>query len=426
MPTPATRHRRRSSAWPRLVLCACALLGGAARAQQGAAGETPGAGWSVGGFGTVGVAHSNERAADYTGSYLNPAGAGHSRAWSPDVDTRLGLQADARLAPAWSATVQLVAERKLDGGYRPDVEWAYVTYQATPDLSLRLGRAAIPLFLSGDYRKAGYALPWVRPPVELYDAIPIGRSDGLDLGYRWQAMGMSQLSQLVAGRTSVSLGGGKRATGRHALGLSHTLTRDKLSVRASVLSSVLSVDIMDELFDALRAFGPQGGTLAARYEIRAKRTTMAALGFSYDPGAWFLMGEMGHLTANSMLGDKLAGYLSAGYRHRNLTPYLIVSAARAGMETASPGLDLGGLPAARVAAGAALNAGLNQGLSGITRQHTVAAGVRWDWRRNLALKLQADRVTPHAGSTGTFINVQPQFQSGRPVAVVSAALDFVF
>jgi opacity protein-like surface antigen len=425
MPTPATRYRRRSRAWPRLALCACALLGGAAQARDGGE-EAPAASWTVGGFGTVGVAHSNQRAADYTGSYLNPAGAGYSRAWSPDVDTRLGLQVDTRLAPSWSATVQLVAERNLDGGYRPDVEWAYVKYQATPDLSLRLGRAAIPLFLSGDYRKAGYALPWVRPPVELYDAIPIGRSDGLDLSYRWRALGMSQHSQLLLGHTSVSLGSGKRADGRHGVGLSHTLTWDKLTVRASVLSSQLSVDIMDDLFAALRTFGPQGETLAARYEIRAKRATMAALGFSYDPGAWFLMGEVGHLTANSMLGDKLAGYLSAGYRYRNLTPYLTVSASRAQMETGTPGLDLGGLPAARVAVGAALNAGLNQALSGITRQHTVAAGVRWDWHSNMALKLQYDRVTPHAGSTGTFINVQPQFQSGRPVGVVSAALDFVF
>jgi hypothetical protein len=86
----------------------------------------------------------------------------------------------------WSAVLQLVSERTLRDGYAPVVEWANLQYQVTPDLSVRVGRIALPLFLTGDYRKAGYALPWVRPPVELYGAIPLSNSDGVDASYRWQ------------------------------------------------------------------------------------------------------------------------------------------------------------------------------------------------------------------------------------------------
>jgi len=52
--------------------------------------------------------------------------------------------------------------------------------------------------------------------------------------------------------------------------------------------------------------------------------------------------------------------------------------------------------------------------------------VRWDLRANYALKLQYDRYTPRDGSNGTFVNVQPGFQSGHSIGVVSASVDFVF
>jgi hypothetical protein len=62
----------------------------------------------------------------------------------------------------------------------------------------------------------------------------------------------------------------------------------------------------------------------------------------------------------------------------------------------------------------------------IPQQTSVAAGLRWDLRTNMALKVQYDRVTPHDGSRGTFINTTPRFQSERTSHVASVALDFVY
>jgi hypothetical protein len=382
--------------------------------------------WSFGGYGTLGVAHSSENMADFTANALNPGSVGHSHEWSATVDSRLGVQLGLALDSSWSAVLQLVSERTLENGYAPEVEWANIKYQATPDLSVRLGRIALPLFLAGDYRKAGYALPWVRPPVELYGAIPISNSDGVDASYRWSAGDAHNVTQVFFGRTDLSLSPGTRAKAHAITGLSNTTTAGALTVRASVMTTELSVGIGRDLFDGLRLFGPQGAALAGRFELSAKRTDVAAAGFNYDPGAWFLMGEIGRLNARSFLGDKTAGYLSAGYRHGDLTPYVSYAASRANSTTTSAGLDLGALPPPLAAAGAQLNAGLNQLLATIPRQHSVSAGLRWDLRANYALKLQADRVTPQPGSNGTFINVQPGFRSGQPVTVLSAAVDFVF
>ena len=56
----------------------------------------------------------------------------------------------------------------------------------------------------------------------------------------------------------------------------------------------------------------------------------------------------------------------------------------------------------------------------------MAAGLRWDLRTNMALKVQYVRVTPHDDSRGTFINTTPRFQSERTSHVASVALDFVY
>jgi hypothetical protein len=289
-----------------------------------------------------------------------------------------------------------------------------------------VGRIALPLFLTGDYRKAGYALPWLRPPVELYAAIPLSNSDGVDVNYRWQWGDVHNVTQVSFGRADKPVTSTGRAQARGLAGVSNTTTAGALTVRASVLTSELSVNVARSLFDGLRGFGAQGQALVDRYEPSARRACVESIGFSYDPGPWSVMGEIGRMNTRSFIGDKTAAYLGAGRRYGDLTPYAVYSVARANMATRVDGVDVSGLPPSQAALGAQLNAGLNQLLAGIPRQHSISAGVRWDLYPNYALKLQYDRITPQQGSTGTFINVQPGFQSGRPVTVLSAALDFVF
>ena len=401
-----------------LTMLACAM----AQADDTAAAPS----WTFGGYGTLGFVHSNDSQSDFTANVLNPGNAGASHEWSATVDSRLGMQLGLNLNSRWSAVLQVVSERTLQSGYAPMVEWANIKYQATPDLNLRVGRIALPLFLAGDYRKAGYALPWVRPPVELYGAIPISNSDGVDASYRWSAAGVHNITQFFFGRTDIAVTPQAHATARAMTGLSNTTTSGALTVRASAMTTELTVNLARELFAGLSQFGPQGVALAARYDVDAKRADVVTLGASYDPGAWFLMGEVGRMNARSYLGDKTAAYLSAGYRYGDLTPYAGYAMSRSRTPARIDGLDLRGLPPQMAAAGAQLNAGLNQMLATIPHQRSINAGLRWDVRANYALKLQYDRLTPLRGSNGTFINVQPGFQSGHPISVVSASVDFVF
>ncbi|MFS2026889.1 porin [Massilia sp. GER05] len=382
--------------------------------------------WRISGFGTLGVVHTGEREADYTSSVFKANGAGATRRWSTDVDSRLGVQLDATLARHWSAVLQVVSEQGLDNTYRPRVEWANIKYQATPELALRVGRIALPVFLTADYRKVGYAYPWVRPPVEGYNVLPVTSSDGIDATLRWSVGRVRNASQVFYGHNSVSLIEPLHVYGRRSIGISNTSDWGALSVRANVASAEISSDIGAELFRAFDAFGPIGQDLTRRYALDHKRMMLANIGVNYDPGAWFVMAEAGRTVSPSFLGSTRSAYVSAGWRWRAFTPYATYARVRATNATTDSGLPVAALPPALAPTAAALNAGLNTLLWTIPQQTSQAAGVRWDLRTNMALKLQYDRVTPQEGSRGTFINPTMRFVPGHPVHVASVALDFVY
>jgi hypothetical protein len=406
----------------RPILCASVLALGAMGAAQ--AQERPL--WSVSGFGTIGAVHASERHADYTASVLKSKGAGASGSWNADVDSRLGMQLDLNLDKQWSAVLQVVSELGLDNSYKPKVEWANVKYQVTPELALRAGRVALPVFLAADYRRVGYAYPWVRPPVEAYGVIPVTNSDGVDATLHWSLGSVRNTSQLFYGHDNPKLAGSLTAYARGIVGVSHISEWGSLSVRASAIQAEVSSNLGEELFRGFDSFGPAGQAISRRWEMDHKRMRVASIGMNYDPGDWFVMAEAARLNTDFFFSSTRSAYVSAGWRWNAWTPYATLATVRATGATGDAGLPLGALPPQVAPFAAALNGGLNTLLSSIPQQDTASAGVRWDLMPNAALKLQYDRVTPRHGSRGTLINQTPDFRSDRTAHVVSVAFDFVY
>ena len=384
--------------------------------------------WSLQGFGSAGAAYSNNAESDYVTSLIKPDGVGASGRLSTNFDTRLGVQLNVTANAQWSAVLQVVSEQRLNHSYRPTVEWANIKYQATPDLALRVGRTALPMFLAADYRKVGYAFPWARTPVEMYGSIPLTSSDGIDVTYRFNRGALKNVTQGFYGRTHQALPGSSGLEAKRLAGFANTTEYGAASVRLSMVSADVSIDIdvLRNFFGRLRQFGPQGAMLAGRYDLNHKRVTAVSIGASYDPGRWFVMGELGQIRTRSLLGDTTSMYGTAGYRLGDFTPYLAFARVRADSLSTEPGLNLAGLPPAAAGAGAALNGYLNALLTIVPAQRTTSIGMRWDCMTDVALKLQFDHVITLDGSRGTFSNVQPGFRSGRSVNIASAVLDFVF
>lgn len=376
------------------------------------------------GFGTVGVTNSSEKEADFTSTPLKANGAGFSRSWSADVDSRIGAQLNANFNSKLTAVVQIIAEQRYDNTYTPIVEWANVKYQVTPDFSVRVGRTALPIFLAADYRKVGYTLPWARTPVEVYGMVPVSNSDGVDTSYRLHVAGVTNTVQGFYGKTSFRFGTNSHVSAKELWGISNTTDYGPATVRISYLQSNLTSNLAQPLFDAFRQFGPQGMALANKYEVKDKTANALSLGVSYDPGDWFLMGEWGRLKINSFHGE--AWYVSGGHRFGDFTPYVTYSQVKANSNTSDPGLDLSTLPPHLVGPATDLNAGLNLALGAVPVQESATVGVRWDFRPDVALKVEYGRLNPGAGSPGTFINTQPAFQPGGAANVFTVVLDFVY
>ena len=269
--------------------------------------------FSLSGFGTAGVTYSDERKADFTSNFLKAKGAGFSRRWSADVDSRIGMQLTANFTPELSGVVQVISELRYDNTYLPIVEWANLKYQFTPDLSVRIGRIALPTFLAADYRKLGYALPWARTPGEVYSLVPITNSDGVDFSYRTRMGEWKNSFRAALGKTDIKYNAGE-AKARSIRGLSDTIEYGDASVRLSYVQADVTVNFAQALFDGFRQFGVQGNTLADRYNGDNKRFTIMGLGATYDPGDWFVTAELGKTVAHSFLGDRMAWYASGGYR----------------------------------------------------------------------------------------------------------------
>ena len=370
--------------------------------------------FSFSGFGSVGVVHSSEDNADFTTSILKPDGAGFTDDWSFGVDSLIGAQLTAQFTPKLSAVVQVIALQNPDDSYDPHVEWLNIKYQFTPDFSIRVGRTVLPSFLLTEARAVGYTYPWVRPPLEVYRILPVTSSDGVDVSYRLHFGDFTNIMYANAGQRDTEDVNGSTSTARHSWGLSYTIEYAALTARVTYQTTRLTIPRLNALFNGFRQFGPQGIAIADRYDSDAKSYPTLAIGASYDPGQWFLMGEWAGGDHDSVLGKLTGWYASGGYRFGKFTPYLTYARARAD-NLSDPGLTVSTLPPFLRGPATGLNAALNSILSSKPVQDTVSIGARWDFMNNFDLKLQFDHTNIGRGSTGAFINTQPGFQPGDSV-----------
>jgi hypothetical protein len=382
--------------------------------------------FSFNAFGTLGMVHSSEDNADFTTTYFKPNGAGYSHDWSGDVDSDLGAQLTATFTPQLSAVLQIIVEQNYANSYRPEIEWANLKYRLTPDFSVRVGRIVLPVFLVSDFRKVGYANPWLRPPQEVYGVEPLTNNDGLDFTYRLRVGGLtSSLSSTYGRHYRIDFPLAESTQASDLWGVFDKTEYGAALLNLSYVRAHIRLEPDLALFNAFRDFGAQGNAIADDYDLENKLATIITVGASYDPGKWFASAEWTQFETHSFLGISTGWYVSGGYRIAKFTPYATYSALRV-IEDSTAGLELAALPAPLVPAAIAVNAGLEQILGSRAVQRTLSAGARWDFAKDLDLKLQIDHTRLGPGSPGTLIDIQPGFRPGGTVNLFSLAVDFVF
>jgi hypothetical protein len=422
--------------WPITLVAASGIIGAgsgetAISTSSGTADEPPASMFTFGAFGTLGVVHSDQPLADFTSSRVEGVGAGYTRTWSAAVDSLVAAQVAAQITRQFSAVLQVVSEQNADTSFAPHVEWAYLEYQFTPDFNVRVGRTALDAFLLADSRNIGFSYPWVRPPVELYDLVPVTNSDGIDLNFRFALAGGTNTVDAAVGFTRYQYPiSNSSATGTadatQQFSLVDTFQRGAATLKATYGQAQLTVPAFDPLFDAFREFGPEGVGIADLYDVNHRIVKYYGLSAAYEPGNWFLMTELGRVNFHSVLGEATGWYLSSGYRFQRITPYATYAQTRPNSGVRASGLDLSELPPSQAAPAAYLNAQLDATLATIASQRTFSVGARLDITSSIDLKLQWDRTTLGSNSNGWLINLQPGFPPGSSLTLVSAMLDFVF
>jgi hypothetical protein len=382
-------------------------------------------------YGTLGVIRSSNDNADYLVDAYQSNGAGRTREWSAAADTRLGVQMTAALTPRISALVQVLSQQNFESSYRPVVEWANLKYLVTPDFSIRAGRVVLPVFMATDTRRVGYANAWVRPPAELYSLVPVTTNDGVDASYRLELGATSHTLQATFGRSDSDFpdsAGFEAGTAkvRDLLALVDTIEWGFATLRLSYGRAKLTIEAQEPFFAAFRQFGPEGVAISDRYSVKDRAVDFVGVGAAYDPGEWFAMAEWARFDTNSIVGTKSAWYVSGGYRIGKVMPYLTYARIKADSNTSDPGLTLAALPPQVQPTAAFLNGVLNEQLNLLPQQRTLSVGLRWDFARNAAFKMQYDHVDLDANSRGMFGNVTPDFRPGGKVGLFSLALDFVY
>lgn len=355
-----------------LIMCA-----GTAQAQDA------GSMFTFSGFGTVGATHSSSEDGDFVSTLFQPSGAGASRSWDIGGMTKLGGQVNAKLTDQLTAVVQVVSVQRPNNNYNPRIEWANLQYAFTPDFKVRVGRTALASFMVSDTRLVGYANTWIRPPVEMYSAIPLTNLDGVDASYRHRFGGVTSTLQVVGGRTNIESinGAGQNVPGvkiRKARGINNTLEYGAWTARLGYLQSDVTIP------------------LAPGFVLSVDQSA-TMLGVIYDPGTWFLQGEYAVTKLEGFTPTTKVGYLTGGYRIGAFTPYAMYAKSSPDKTPAILAYD----------------------------QSTTSLGLRWDAMRNTAVKLQFDRIDLPRGSTGFFTNVRPGL-AGSKVNLVTVAADFVF
>jgi hypothetical protein len=411
-----------------------------ARAATGGA-DPDGSTFSFNGFGTLGVVHSSEDKADFVGNFFQPNGAGFTHRWSPGVDSKFGLQMDANFNDRISAVVQVVSQHQYDNSYKPQIEWANLKYQFTPDVSVRLGRTVSSLFMVSSSALVSYTYPWVRPPLEVYGQLPINHKDGIDVSYRVHVGDVTSTVESSYGEFTAKLAGGGKGDAHRFFDISETLERGPGTLRFAYSSALFTLQSpgFDSLFAGFTQFGQvlssvpglqttgaQALSLANKYSLDDAPFSIFTIGASYDPGAWLLMAEWEATHGSASIPNATSWYVTGGYRIKKFTPYLTLARLTSD-QPSEPGISTAGLPPELAVAAGALNSGLTAALRGFAgSQQSASVGIRWDFMRNADCKLEYERLRSLSDSPGGLTNVQPGFQPGGNVNLFSATVDFVF
>ncbi len=369
---------------------------------------------TVSGFGTAALTMSDTDDAQF----VRPnqfAGAGESA--RTGVDSNLGVQATVKVNDRLSFTAQGLARKISRDHYGAELAWAFAKYKVTDALSVRVGRVGAPVYMISDFRNVGYANTMLRPPGEVYGQVNVDTFDGVDLIYQHSFGDTSLTAQIGVGKTEVDLITGAKVDYDQVRALHLVAENGPFTLRFGRVEADFTAynsATFSGLYTTLNRFGLS--KVVQDFRISDIKGSFTSVGLTMDYNNILLQTEYAVRKTDSLVvHDTTSYYAMLGYRMSKFTPYVLYANAKQ-----DDSRTYAGVPSAGPFA--ALSAGLNT-IVKAPLQSTQAIGLRWDFYKSAALKVQIDHVKPRDGA-GMFVNAKPGFKG--PVNVYAAGIDFVF
>lgn len=372
--------------------------------------------FSLRGFGTLGLARSSAGDAEFVRDLSQPVGIKNGR-WSGRIDSILGLQANWRTTAELELIGQIVSRLHYDRSHEPELMWAFAKWEPDPRIALRFGRIGADFMMLADSRLVGFSYLTVRPPADFFGPLFFSHFDGADAAITLPAGEGLVHGKAFAGRTHEKAAGSLGiwdTSGSPVAGLVLDYTRGPWQLRAQAARIRFAADMNTTFLEApLMA----NGFSAAAATLHTKDTSSRYLsvGLVYDHGPLLVKGMLNRIRhETAVFEDSHAGYLLAGYRLGRLTPFVGTSWWKSRPRGDLPVVSAPGL-------GDAYRAFM-RGAAVDRTSHTL--GVRWDFRNDMAFKLQWDAVRARRGASFSFPNADPAWDGKTDV--LSVTVDFVF
>jgi len=280
-----------------------------------------------------------------------------------DQESLVGLQLKKEFTPTLAATAQLLMRaHNPNNGSRPTVDWAYLTWQPSADSAwtFQAGKFRIPLYYYSDYLYIGYAYPWVRPAPDVY-GWPIYSYHGANASYRTQLGGSDWAATFHAWTGGYTQKDDAYDTLIYYTTPTHESWKNILGASVTANNGVFDVRAMYMRYkDTLWQDGPGGARVTL---IDRQPTKIMGVSVNMDYKNWLVKTEVDRYEqvdpGKGLNGIYKYALFGVGYQYGAWTPMLTMSRYRTVMEP-------------------------------IEGRNSRYLSLRWDVRRNMALKAQYD------------------------------------
>ncbi|MBV6322049.1 porin [Duganella violaceipulchra] len=371
---------------------------------------------TVSGFGTGALTMTNSDQAEF--NRVNQA-AGVGKDARPGVDSNLGIQATAKWSDTISFTAQgLVRKNGNNDQFGAELAWAFAKIKLNDDFSLRVGRIGLPVYMISDVRNVGYANTMLRPPNEVYRQVSVDNADGGDVTYQHSFGDTTVTAQAAIGRARTRAPGNYYVDFKPVISTQLVVENGPFTYRLG--RSQANFGIYDNAsLTGLVATLNKVGLVAVANENKLTdiKGTFTSAGIAMDYNNIIGQAEYAkRKTESRLVPDTSSWYIMAGYRYGKFVPFILHGDVKQDSIRSFASMPTTG-PLAALTAGT--NGAIKSGL-----QSTTGIGLRWDFYKSAAFKVQMDRIKTRDGA-GYFVNPKPGF-AGSSVNVYAAAIDFVF